>query len=139
MDTTPAETTTAATDDSTDTSGTTHPLDFLVNDPSGKPALCDEQLFATILAELVADSAPRIFAIVQEYGERVDAHIAAWGMAFDDHADVISDDHHTRLSLRTPEQALRHFRFGSHIHSRLVYYDTDATTELRADVTQECE
>ena len=38
---------------------------------------------------LVADFAPRVFAVVQEYGDRVDGRIAAWGVAFTDHTEVI--------------------------------------------------
>lgn len=50
------------------------------------PPICDEAEFAQEIAELVAAEAPRLFAVVQEYGERVDGRIAAWGLAFEDHA-----------------------------------------------------
>lgn len=105
-----------------------HPLDVFVNDPSGRRPLCSEELFTTILEGMVADNAPRLFAIVQEYGKRVDADIAAWGMAFKAHAEVISADHTTRLKLNRPEEALLHFRFGSHIQPRLIWYNPDAAT-----------
>lgn len=47
-----------------------HPLDALVNDPTGRAPLCDEARFAEILEGMVADNAPRLFAVVQEYGVR---------------------------------------------------------------------
>jgi hypothetical protein len=47
-----------------------HPLDAAVPDPSGLTPLCDEPQFAAILDSMVADEAPWLFAVVQEYGER---------------------------------------------------------------------
>ncbi|PKW15005.1 hypothetical protein [Saccharopolyspora spinosa] len=38
--------------------------------------------FAVVAEDLVADAASSLFAVLQEYGERVDVRIAAWGMAF---------------------------------------------------------
>ncbi|MDV6014772.1 hypothetical protein F8178_20150 [Haloechinothrix sp. LS1_15] len=90
--------------------------------------LCSEELFAEVLEGMVADAAPRVFAIVQEYGDRVDARIAGWGMAFDDRADVVSVDCGLRMSLSAPEQALRGFRVGNRIGARLVWYNPDAAT-----------
>jgi len=105
-----------------------HPLDSVVPDPSKLPPLCDEPEFAAILEEMVADEAPRLFAVVQEYGDRVDGRIAAWGMAFDDHAEIVSVKRGLRMSLQTPENALRMFKFGSHIRARLVWFNPDAAT-----------
>jgi hypothetical protein len=110
-----------------------HPLDELVPDPSGLTPLCDEPEFAAILEEMVADKAPRLFAVVQEYGERVDARIAAWGLAFPDHAEVVSVEHTQRMSLQAPENALRLFRLGSHVRARLVWFNPDAATPAKDD------
>jgi hypothetical protein len=104
-----------------------HPLDALVPDPSGRPPLCDETEFATILEGMVADNAPRVFAVVQEYGDRVDARIAGWGMAFDDHVDVVGGGA-THLGSPSPEDVVRRFRFGTRITSRLVWVNPDAAT-----------
>jgi len=41
---------------------------------------------------MVASNAPRLFAIVQERGERVDGRIAAWGMAFYDDVEIVGAD-----------------------------------------------
>ncbi|WP_225978486.1 hypothetical protein [Gandjariella thermophila] len=110
-----------------------HPLDALVPDPTGVPPLCDEQQFVAILESMVADEAPRLFAVVQEYGNRVDAQIVAWGMAFADHAEVVSVDRSLRMSLRKPKDTLPAFHFGSHIRARLVWFNPDATTPGERD------
>ena len=51
--------------------------------------LCDEPRFAALAEGLVADFAPRLFALLEEEGERFDGSIFAWGMAFEDHAEVV--------------------------------------------------
>lgn len=96
--------------------------------------MCDEPEFTALLEEMVADEAPRLFAVVQEYGERVDGRIAAWGMAFTDHAEVVSVEHAQRMSLRTPRNALRLFSDGSHLRARLVWLPT--TTGQRAPISR---
>jgi len=104
-----------------------HLLDQFVPDPSGMMPLCDEPGFAAILESMVADEAPRLFAIVQEYGQRVDARIAAWGIAFDDgHAEIAARGVQGRLC--SPEEALRFFNVGSHIRARLVWFNPAAAT-----------
>ncbi|MGH3768385.1 MAG: hypothetical protein ACRDS0_19850 [Pseudonocardiaceae bacterium] len=105
-----------------------HPLDAVVSDPSDLAPLCDEPEFAAILEEMVADEAPRLFAVVQEYGERVDGRIAAWGLAFADHAEVVSVKRGLRMSLQAPENALRLFLLGKDIRTRLVWFNPDAAT-----------
>jgi hypothetical protein len=80
-----------------------------------------------------ADEAPRLFAVVQEYGERVDGRIAAWGMALADHAEVVSVTRGMRMSLQTPKNALRMFTFGNHLRARLVWFNPDAATPAEDD------
>jgi hypothetical protein len=80
---------------------------------------------------MVADEAPRLFAVVQEYGERVDARIAAWGMAFEDHADLTGGG--TWMSTRSPETAVRRFTRGSDVHARLIWVDPAAATPAELD------
>lgn len=103
-----------------------HALHDQVPDPAALPPVCDEHEFAAITERMVADEAPRLFAVVQEYGVRVDAVIAAWGMAFPDHAEIVA--HQLRMSVRDPESALRMFAVGRHIRARLVWFDPDAAT-----------
>lgn len=47
--------------------------------PGDEEPLCSEEEFAQEVRELVADEAPQVFALVEEYGERVDGRIVAWG------------------------------------------------------------
>ncbi|MEC3982783.1 hypothetical protein [Amycolatopsis sp. H20-H5] len=91
----------------------------------GEP-LCDEDEFAELLKELVATYAPRLFAIVQERGERVDGRIAAWGLAFEDEVEVLSVDNGSRPTLRSPERALRGFSRRPLVSARVVWVDPDA-------------
>lgn len=104
-----------------------HPLDSLVVDPTGRPPMCDEEMFASILDVMVADEAPRVFAIVQEYGERVDARIAAWGISFEERAVAFGTEG-TIMKLQSAENALRGFGFGTHITPRLVWVNPDVAT-----------
>lgn len=77
--------------------------------PEGLPPLCGEDEFAELVSEMVTDYAPRVFAVVQEYGDRVDARIAAWGLAHADHVDVICMDGSIHLSAGGPESVLHRF------------------------------
>ncbi len=95
-------------------------------DPATLAPLCDEAEFTELINELVADEAPRLFAVVQEYGKRVDGRIAAWGIAFEDHATVVGVDHRVRLHLRSPERATRAFSRRPHITAHLVWVNADA-------------
>jgi hypothetical protein len=81
----------------------------------------DPAVFELLLAEIVANDPPRLFAVVQELGERVDARVAAWGMAFEDHAELVGVDRQMRASLGKPEDALFLFRSGERIQARLVW------------------
>ncbi len=66
----------------------------------GEP-LGTEEEFAAEVAALVADYAPHaVFALVEEVGERVNAWVYAYGVAFDDHVELVGLD--GRLSRRFP-------------------------------------
>lgn len=98
------------------------------NRESTSSPLCAEAVFASVLDRMVADSAPHLFAIVAEYGDRVDAAIAAWGMAFDDRAELVATERGLRLTMPTPYEALAVFSLGSHIRTRVVWFDPEART-----------
>ncbi len=68
-----------------------------------------EEEFVTLIDELVAEDAPRVFALVEECGERVDARILAWGMAFEDHAEVVGVYRGVYGRFRSAENARRTF------------------------------
>lgn len=85
--------------------------------------LGNEAEFSQLLAEMVADQAPRVFAVVQEYGERIDGRIAAWGMAFDELAAVVDVRGNVFISTDSAESSLRRFQLGSDITPRVVWVD----------------
>jgi hypothetical protein len=88
--------------------------------------LCAEPEFAALVEELVADCAPRLFALVEETGERADGRIFAWGMALEDHVEVIGMDRSIRGSFESADSAHRLFSHCGKM--RLVWYNPDAAT-----------
>ncbi|WP_258175058.1 hypothetical protein [Actinopolyspora mortivallis] len=76
------------------------------------------------MCELVSENAPRVFAVVQEYGLRVDARIAAWGIAFEDRAEVVAVEENLRMRVSSPEAAVRFFHLGTRVRARLVWPET---------------
>lgn len=89
-------------------------------EPQGaEEPLCSEEEFAEEVRGLVADEAPQLFALVQEYGKRVDGRIAAWGMAFDDRVEVISVNGTLRMTLDSMDGVQR--RFSQRRKIRLVW------------------
>lgn len=101
--------------------------DHAVDAPVPESPLCDEQEFAADVADMVADEAPRLFAVVEEYGERVDARIAAWGMSFDEQAIAVDVDDRFTMFLQSPKGALRLFR-EPQVTPRLVWVDPEAVS-----------
>ncbi|WP_433263208.1 hypothetical protein ACQPZF_31585 [Actinosynnema sp. CS-041913] len=79
-----------------------------MNGVTGVGHRTDEE-FARFVAGLVRDDAPRLFAIVEEYGEREDAEVAAYGLDFGDHTDVKSVEGDFRLRSQNPQSALAVF------------------------------
>lgn len=57
--------------------------------------------------EWVAEEAPRLFAVVEREPE---FHVAAWGLAFEESAQVVSQDGSLRMSLQGPESCLHLFK-----------------------------
>ncbi|MFD9889937.1 hypothetical protein ACFWY9_11405 [Amycolatopsis sp. NPDC059027] len=89
-----------------------------VFDPLDTPEEFDEAV-----AEMVAEDAPRLFAVVQVYGDRVDARVGAWGMAFENRAEVVTLDGRRRLTLRAPERALRWFGRPANVTAHLQWVE----------------
>ncbi|MFE3737700.1 hypothetical protein [Streptomyces sp. NPDC059134] len=83
--------------------------------------------FIALTEELVADTAPRLFAVVQSYEpgdggpEEADARVAAWGMAFDGHAEIVSVCGGTRMSVASLDRAVGRFGHGVDISARVVW------------------
>ena len=73
--------------------------------------------FHQLMAELATDYAPRRFAICEEYGDRLDGRVFAWGIAFEDHAWLCADDATFTGRFSEAENAVRIFsRTGRHLH-----------------------
>ncbi len=104
------------TGDSTDTRGGMNEIYEL---ETSNP-LCGEEEFTALVVAMVNDEAPRLFAVVQEIGEREDGRIAAWGMAFEDHAAVLRDGN-SWLSVSSPDRARRMLSRGPDITAHLVW------------------
>ncbi|MGH3828777.1 MAG: hypothetical protein ACRDQX_16640, partial [Pseudonocardiaceae bacterium] len=86
--------------------------------------LCDEAEFAAEAEGLVADFAPQLFALLAEAGVRVDGRIVAWGMAFEDHVDVVGVLKPITRRFRCAERA--HQAFSRRGKIRLIWYNPDA-------------
>ncbi|CAM4098358.1 hypothetical protein KIPE111705_40280 [Kibdelosporangium persicum] len=99
-------------------------LEIGIPDPGGEPPLCGEEEFAALVAEVVANDAPRLFAVVAEYGERVDAMCVAWGMAFEKGAYAVSVDGRKQFVVSRPDLVLPHFRVRGSVSARLVWPDS---------------
>ena len=61
--------------------------------------------FATRLREVAREGAPRLFALVEEYGEAQDARVAGYGLAYENRADVTSVEGDFRLRSENAENA----------------------------------
>lgn len=100
----------------------------LMPDPAGMLPFGTEEEFDEAVVEMVVDEAPRLFAVVQEYGARVDARIAGWGLAHEDHVDVIGVGNSVHLGASRPEDMLRYFHRRDLITARIVWPDPTAAT-----------
>lgn len=97
--------------------------------PTGTPHPFDQELCG-----LVLDTAPRLFAVVQVCDvdtELANGWVVAWGMAYDDGpTHVVSLDGGLRMSLTSPECALRAFSRRTGLAARLVWLAAPATAAL---------
>lgn len=104
---------------------------------SPRPSLPDPRdRFADEIRALVEATAPRLFAVVEQFetdsGER-DARVAAWGLMHDDGtAQVTAVDGGFRMSLRTPDRATQLISLRPGSIGCLVW--PEPTTRLRPQV-----
>lgn len=98
-----------------------------------------EQEFTTVIHELAAGEAPRLFAIVEEYGEAQDARVAGYGLAYADRAEVNAVEGGFHLSSRSAEAARILFEVSSRSagtrRAHLVWLD--GTRACRAECAQQ--
>jgi hypothetical protein len=83
--------------------------------------------FTTDVAEMVADHAPRRFAVVLEYGDQVDAKIVAWGLELDDGAFMSTVDGRNQYAMAAPESALKYVGARPNTTPHLVWVDAGET------------
>lgn len=81
-----------------------------------------EAEFTALIEGMVAEFAPRLFAVVQEYGERLDGRLAAWGLAFDDHVEVLDADGRHYLSLGSVGRAAILYAEPPNVSTRVVWW-----------------
>lgn len=77
-----------------------------------------EEEFAELVQGLVDDHAPRVFALVEEIGERLDGGIFAWGLEFGDWAAVFRTE---RRFIKCASAASAHGLFARAHALRLVW------------------
>lgn len=76
-----------------------------MSEPTGLgPSYDTDEQFAGFAAGLVQDNAPRLFALVVEFGERVDADVAGYGLAYVDRAEFTSLEGDFHITSETPER-----------------------------------
>jgi hypothetical protein len=86
--------------------------------------LCGEEEFTAMVTEMVNDEAPRLFAVVQELGQREDGRIAGWGMAFADHTAVLRGTG-SWLHVSSPDRARSVLSRAPNVTARLVWLPTN--------------
>ncbi|RKT52436.1 hypothetical protein [Saccharothrix australiensis] len=92
-----------------------------VPEPGGSTSFAEAE-FEALIQGILKEDPPRLFAIVEEYGEREDAHVGAWGLAFSDHAEVITTEGTLRVGTQSADSALRFFK-APNITPRVVWAD----------------
>lgn len=90
-------------------------------EPAQGRALWEREEFDRRLVALAEGMVPQVFAVTQELGDRLDGQVAAWGLAFEDRAEVVTEDG-DRLRVASADACLRWFdRPG--ITPRLVWFE----------------
>lgn len=90
-------------------------------DPGSLP-ITPEQ-YAEVVRQLVTESAPRRFAIVQDWGDRFDSRVAAWGIATDEHTHIIDADAGPRMTVDSVRLALLLYTEKPHVSARVHWID----------------
>ncbi|MGP4021620.1 hypothetical protein [Saccharopolyspora sp. 5N708] len=78
----------------------------------------DNWTFTDWMNELVRVSEPRTFALVEEIEDRFgrDGELIAWGMQFDDHAELVGADGCMRGTFASAQSAVDLFSQTAKIH-----------------------
>jgi len=95
-------------------------------DPEALGPACGPEQYEVLVAEIVAESRPRLFAVFRDIGERVDGEVAAWGLDFGDHVQIVGCDGVPRTPWRSAEAALGSCGRGRGVTARVVWADPAA-------------
>jgi hypothetical protein len=98
-----------------------------IPDPAGQPQMSEEH-YARRMNEMVQESAPSRFAIVQDYGDRVDGTVAAYGLATKKNASIVTDG--VIWKLQSAESGARRFEHPPHVTARVVWLDPKPEPDL---------
>jgi hypothetical protein len=79
-----------------------------------------EEEYQKLVAELVAEESPTVFAVVEDRDDRLDGRIAAWVLEFPDETEVICTEDGVRMSLASVDRVLARFGKGPGVTARLV-------------------
>jgi hypothetical protein len=85
------------------------------------PVFDRQEDFDGEVRSLATDFAPGLFAVVQVEGDNEDAWVVAWGMAFRDHAELVTTGDGLRLTAASPERAMERFTQPPRTSTRLVW------------------
>ncbi|MFD0203847.1 MULTISPECIES: hypothetical protein [Saccharothrix] len=92
-------------------------------------SLTEQEQYEEFVTDLVAEGKPRLFAVLREFGVHQDAEVAAWGMAWDGHVELVSRGGASRMSSESAERALRLFGGGGEdVSARLVWVDSTSAS-----------
>lgn len=90
-------------------------------DRAGTAVPWNEATFTDLIDDIVAESAPRAFAVVQVYGDRRDARIAAWGLAWEEQVEIVGVGGGARMCFRSLERACWILSRADDVSARLVW------------------
>ncbi|WP_433271858.1 hypothetical protein ACQPZF_14145 [Actinosynnema sp. CS-041913] len=89
-------------------------MSVLMDRPAPEPKWGEEE-FAHVMREMAMGEAPRLFSIVEEYGERIDARVAGYGLAYETGVEVNSVEGDFHLKSESPESARRLFELSAQL------------------------
>ncbi|WP_217637852.1 hypothetical protein [Actinopolyspora saharensis] len=85
-------------------------------DESELAPLGTHEEFRELLVDLVRASAPEVFALCEEIGDRADGVVRYWGLSHEDGAEVFAPHGGVSGKFRSPESALRLLSRGRTMH-----------------------
>ncbi|MGJ7908875.1 hypothetical protein ACOQFL_20610 [Actinopolyspora sp. H202] len=94
-------------------------------DESELAPLGTHEEFRELLADLVRASAPEVFALCEEIGDRADGVVCYWGLSHEDGTEVFAQHGGLHGRFRSPESALRLLSRGRTMH--LIRLDADSS------------